>query len=64
MEFLFAAELSKRLVFLDENELKYVERCCASGRKTSRHSNIDAKDIIEAFKFDKKQPVTHFSGFC
>jgi 3-dehydroquinate synthase len=51
---LFAAELSKRLDLLGQNELNSLNDVVHRAGKLPDISNIDAKDIFEAFKFDKK----------
>jgi 3-dehydroquinate synthase len=51
---LFAAELSKRLDLLGQNELNSLNDVVHRAGKLPDISNIDAKDIFETFKFDKK----------
>jgi 3-dehydroquinate synthase len=51
---LFAAELSKRLDLLGQNELNSLNDVVHRAGNLPDISNIDAKDIFEAFKFDKK----------
>lgn len=51
---LFAAELSKRLDFLGKNELNSLNDVVHRAGKLPDISNIEAKDVFEAFKFDKK----------
>ena len=51
---LFAGELSKRLDLLGQNELNSLNDVVHRAGKLPDISNIDAKDIFEAFKFDKK----------
>lgn len=51
---LFAAELSKKLELLDKNRLNSLNDVVHRAGTLPDISNIDAKDIFEAFKFDKK----------
>lgn len=51
---LFAAELSKKLELLDKNKLNSLNDVVHRAGTLPDISSIDAKDIFEAFKFDKK----------
>lgn len=51
---LFAAELSKTLDLLDKNKLNSLNDVVHRAGKLPDLRNIDAKDVFEAFKFDKK----------
>jgi 3-dehydroquinate synthase len=51
---IFAAELSKRLELLSQNELNLLNDVMRRVGKLPDVGNIDVKEIFEAFKFDKK----------
>jgi 3-dehydroquinate synthase len=51
---LFAAELSKKLVIFDENELKLLNDVMHNIGKLPDTQNIEIEKIVQAFSFDKK----------
>jgi 3-dehydroquinate synthase len=51
---LFAAELSKRLELLDENELKLLNGVFQNIGGLPSTKNIDIEKVVQAFSFDKK----------
>jgi 3-dehydroquinate synthase len=51
---LFAAELSKTLVILDENELKLLNDVMHNVGKLPATQNIEIENVVQAFSFDKK----------
>ncbi len=51
---LFAAELSKTLVILDENELKLLNDVMHNVGKLPDTQNIEIENVVRAFSFDKK----------
>jgi 3-dehydroquinate synthase len=55
---LYAAELSKTLGLLEKNEINLLYDVVHRAGKLPDMGNIDAKDIFEAFKFDKKSTGT------
>lgn len=57
---LYAAELSKRLELIVQNELKSFNDVVHRAGRLPKLSNIDVKDVFEAFKFDKKSTGNSF----
>lgn len=57
---LYAAELSKRLELIVQNELKSFNDVVHRAGRLPKLSNIDIKDVFEAFKFDKKSTGNSF----
>lgn len=57
---LFAAELSKRLELIVQNELKSFNDVVHRAGRLPKLSNIDIKDVFEAFKLDKKSTGNSF----
>jgi len=55
---LFASELSKALALLDEKDVKLLNDVVHRAGSLPTLANIDGKQVLEAFKFDKK----HLSG--
>ncbi|MCA1624836.1 MAG: 3-dehydroquinate synthase [Acidobacteria bacterium] len=51
---LFAAELSKRLDILDENELNLLENVVGRAGALPENCDINSREVLEAFAFDKK----------
>lgn len=52
---LFAAELSKSLALLRQNDVKLLNDVVHRAGTLPRLANIEAKEVFEAFKFDKKR---------